>query len=215
MQADARPKPSPTSQSASRARQSSAVKRDSVADAARLGSRIKQGRVGRYSLEALAVRARLSPSLLSQIERGKGNPSFQTLSKIADALEMPLTSFLEFRGPAAIDGMVVRKSRRKRIKLPNLGLEYELLTPDLKRSLAMVRTLVPAGFDSEPRSYQHPGDECLLIAEGQLEVFVGTERFQLKKGDSITYDSNRPHWWRNRGPGRAEVIWALSPPPSV
>src|SRR5260370_30275401 len=188
------------------------AKQASRRDTAKLGTLIKQARSGRYSLEALASRARLSPGLLSQIERGQGNPSFVTLCKIADALEMPLASFLEFRGPAAIHGMVVRRSRRKKIQLPDLGLIYELLTPDLKRNLAMMRTLVPAGFDAVERPFHHPGDECLLIADGQLEVFVGKEHFQLRKGDSITYDSGQTHWWRNRGPGQAEVIWALSPP---
>jgi transcriptional regulator with XRE-family HTH domain len=160
----------------------------------------------------LAGRAGISPGLLSQIERGQGNPSFVTLCKIADALEMPLSSFFEFRGPAAIHGLVVRGSRRKKIILPHLGLVYELLTPDLKRNLTMIRTLVPTGFDNQERPFQHAGDECLLIAGGQLDVFVAREHFQLRQGDSITYSSGQPHWWRNRGPSRAEIIGALSPP---
>jgi transcriptional regulator with XRE-family HTH domain len=181
-------------------------------DVARLGSLIRQTRQGRYSLEALAARARISPGLLSQIERGHGNPSFVTLCKLADALEMPLSSFFEFRGPAAIHGLVVRRSRRKKLVLPHLGLVYELLTPDLKRALTMVRTVVPPGFDNRERPFQHAGDECLLIVGGQLEVFVGREHFQLKEGDSITYDSGQQHWWHNRSPGKVEIIGALSPP---
>lgn len=199
---------------ASRANPTAADRRRVVGrnDAARLGSLIRQTRSGRYSLEALASRARLSPSLLSQIERGRGNPSFVTLCKIADALEMPLSSFFEFRGPIAIHGMVVRQSRRKKISLPHLGLVYELLTPDLKRSLTMIRTLLPPRFDNRERPFQHDGDECLLIVQGQLEIFVGREHFQLKTGDSITYDSGQPHHWWNRGHDRVEIIGAVSPP---
>ena len=41
----------------------------------------------RLSLASLAAAAELSPGLLSQIERGMGNPSFTTLIKLAHALD--------------------------------------------------------------------------------------------------------------------------------
>ena len=45
------------------------------------------------SLRELAARAEVSPSLLSQIENGKTNPSVLTLHNVATALDVPITYF--------------------------------------------------------------------------------------------------------------------------
>jgi len=124
---------------------------------------------------------------------------------------VPLSSFFEFRGPPAIDGLVVRRSPRKKVVLSHIGLLYELLTPDLKRKLTMIQTSVPPRFDNRERPFQHEGDECLLITDGQLDVFVGKQNFTLEAGDSITYDSGKPHWWHNRGSAKVELIGAITP----
>src|SRR6185437_8258476 len=59
----------------------------------RLGRLIRSARGERYSLEALAARSGVSAGLLSQIERGIGNPSFQTL-RVAHALDIPVAELL-------------------------------------------------------------------------------------------------------------------------
>jgi quercetin dioxygenase-like cupin family protein len=36
------------------------------------------------------------------------------------------------------------------------------------------------------------------VLSGRIEVVIGTdERYELAEGDSLTYDSNIPHWYRN------------------
>ena len=60
-----------------------------------LGSNLKRIRTERHwTLEALARESGLSTGMLSQMERGTGNPSFKTLYRLAKALRMPLGSFL-------------------------------------------------------------------------------------------------------------------------
>jgi transcriptional regulator with XRE-family HTH domain len=55
------------------------------------GSRIRAAREGLgLSQEALAARARLNTSYLSQIERGKKAPSLEVLSRLATAVRLPL-----------------------------------------------------------------------------------------------------------------------------
>lgn len=46
------------------------------------------------SLRALASQTGLSAAFLSQIERGKSNPSLQSLGRIASSLKVPLHYFL-------------------------------------------------------------------------------------------------------------------------
>jgi transcriptional regulator with XRE-family HTH domain len=75
---------------------------------ASVGAAIRQARAGRYSLAELARRSRTSVGILSLIERGQGNPSFETLARIADALEVSLTSLIEGGTGAAIGGPALR-----------------------------------------------------------------------------------------------------------
>src|ERR1700748_2596001 len=60
----------------------------------RLGRILRAARGDRYSLETLAERSGVSTGLLSQIERGIGNPSFQTLLRVAHALDIPVAALL-------------------------------------------------------------------------------------------------------------------------
>ena len=56
-----------------------------------VGSRIRQAREGLgLSQEALAARARLNTSYLSQIERGRKAPSLEVLSRLAEAVHLSL-----------------------------------------------------------------------------------------------------------------------------
>ena len=48
-----------------------------------------------HSIGSLAAAAGLSPGLLSQIERGQGNPSLTTLIKLSQALKVPVGRFFD------------------------------------------------------------------------------------------------------------------------
>src|SRR5947209_4614890 len=79
-----------------------------------MGERIARERAVRsLSIEELAQRAGVSTGLLSQIERGIGNPSLSSMLGLARALDMPLGSF--FGGAPGDSDMVVRPHTRKRL----------------------------------------------------------------------------------------------------
>jgi transcriptional regulator with XRE-family HTH domain len=173
-----------------------------------LGEVIARARRGRLTLEELAVRAGVSSGILSQIERGAGNPSYTTLLKISRALELPLGSF--FSDIPADDAMLVAAGRRKKLVLPD-GLTYELLTPDFQRQLAVFRTTVPPGFDDGDYPSTHPGEECIHVLSGQVEVTTGGTKFTLRAGDSLTHDSGLPHCMTNPDRTPAELIISVTP----
>lgn len=182
-------------------------------DLTRLGRLIRERRSGTYTVEALAKRAGVSAGLISQIERGRANPSFNTLSKLARALGLRIGDLLlDPRNDSGPARMVVRRDERKRLQAGRSGLVYELLTPDLQRSLEVLRTQVPPGFQNETQPFQHAGEECVHLVTGTLEVSVADENFRLEAGDSITYDPSRPHWWHNPASDAAVIIGAVTPP---
>lgn len=181
------------------------------ADVVALGRVLHETRVAAHlSVETLAAAAGVSAGSISQLERGRGNPSFLTLRRLAAALRVPLGHFLQ--GPES-GPMVVRANQRKRLHLPTEeGLVYELLTPDLGGKLEVLRSQIPAGFDNRDRPFQHAGEECVHLLTGTLQVGIGGRRFELAEGDSVTYDSSVAHWWLNVSGEGAVIIGAVTPP---
>ena len=62
-----------------------------------LGNRIRQLRLAKgLSQEALAFQCSCYASHIGQIERGEGNPSLDTLCRIADGLDLTVSELLDF-----------------------------------------------------------------------------------------------------------------------
>jgi transcriptional regulator with XRE-family HTH domain len=177
---------------------------------ARLGDKLRAMRRARgLSIERLAATASLSVGLLSQLERGSGNPSYLTLARVADALRVPIGYF--FADEGAADQFVVRRAERKRLSPASAAVDFELLTPDLQRSLEMLWIEIAPG-SPEPEPYQHGGEECLLVVQGNVLYHLGTLEYDLAEGDSITFPGDMPHWAVNPGAGVAKLVVAVVPP---
>ena len=114
--------------------------RDAMAQASvvkEVGRKIRQlrmSRVGpRLTQEELSERARISVSFLSMIERGERSPHLETLSKLADALEVPLATLFADQGPDGVDPMfrpLIEACRK-----------YNLGKRDVDRLVSVVRTM--------------------------------------------------------------------------
>ncbi len=160
------------------------------------------------SVEALAERSGLSAGLVSQLERGRGNPSLQTLSRLAAALGTPLVSLLQ---RAQRHGEpVVRADAR--FVLPELADDAgphpvrELLTPDQNLPLQVIRTVMPPGFSNQSRPFRHLGLESVHVLSGRLVVVLGETAHELAEGDTITYDCSQAHWWANPSATEESVV---------
>jgi transcriptional regulator with XRE-family HTH domain len=178
-----------------------------------LGEAVQRARRGRFTIDELARRAGVSAGLISQIEKGRGNPSFVTLLKLASALDISLGTFFNSQPLHRESDMVVRKGERRKLVLEQEDLVYEILSSDGQQALRLVRFQLPAGFDNSERPFAHPGHECVFLLSGSLEAHVGDAAFKLEEGDAITYDSTRPHWWRNPGKEPTVLIRTATPPP--
>jgi transcriptional regulator with XRE-family HTH domain len=179
----------------------------------RIGAMLKERRTGRYTVEELAARAGVSAGLISQIERGIGNPSFSTLSRLANALELPIVAM--FQGPQFDERqMVVRRAERRRLQVPSDGTVHEILVPSSRRKLGLLSTTFPPRFQHDDVPNVHPGEEIVMVISGTLRATVGGQSFVLEEGDTMTYDSSLPHQWDNPGDEPVEII-AISTPPAT
>jgi transcriptional regulator with XRE-family HTH domain len=164
------------------------------------------------TLEELGRRASVSVGLISQIERGRGNPSFNTLVQLAHALAVPIGRLFH---TADESSPVVRASERRTLDMPTpVGVDalHQLLTPTLRNALEALWIEAPPGYDTSDTPFTHPGEEFGLVLSGHHEVTVDGVAHQLGPGDSITYPSTSPHSYRNSGSEVVKAIWVITPP---
>jgi len=180
--------------------------------AAGLGARIRLEReAAGVSLRALAARLGVSPSLLSQLERGLAQPSVATLWGIVTELNLSLDAlFADPAEPEAADRpvLVQRAGTRTAIELGG-GVRWERLSaaPDPDAAFAFV-TYQPGGTaaaDHPPAT--HRGKEYGYVLSGRLEVQVGDETLQLGPGDAVVFRSGTPHRFRAIGDEPARAVW--------
>ena len=188
-----------------------------------LGKRIRNHRKAqKLTLVQMAESSNLSPSFLSQIERDQATPSVTTLYAIAEVLGVTTASFFEepdLNNDAKDDALtnqkiakVVRANRRKTLIYPDTNILNELLTPDLQGAIQMMWIVMPPGTDSGDEPFVHEGEECGVILQGQLETWIGDEKFILGPGDSIYHSSKIPHRSKNIGDTDVIMVVAKTPP---
>lgn len=199
-----------------------------------LGGRLREQRIARgIGVRELARMVDCSASLISQIERGRANPSVSTLYAVSNALGISLDSLFGGRGrpgPAAPpaddpqpDGasaapgvpgpgepapVVLRPADRKVINLER-GVEWQLLMPVPERSAEFmeVRYAPGGGSAADHHAIRHNGREYSLVLEGTLSLEIGFEQYQLEPGDSVAFDSTIPHRLWNAGDVPVRAVW--------
>ncbi|MXZ31214.1 MAG: cupin domain-containing protein [Acidimicrobiia bacterium] len=177
-----------------------------------VGNEIKRLRKLRgMTLEQLAFGSGVSAGLLSQVERGQGNPSFNTLVQVAHALGIPVARLMVGE---QLSSPVVRRSERRRL---NLGTEdelvvMELLTSRLDSALEAIRIVAEPGYSTEETPFVHDGEEFGIVLEGSHAVNVGGAHYVMEAGDSISYSSTIPHWYENPGDVTSVSLWVVTPP---
>jgi transcriptional regulator with XRE-family HTH domain len=207
------------------AKRSASVERnDRVEDEPSIGARVAELRKQHhYSIRSLASRAGVSASLISDVERGKVEPSISTLKRIASALGTTLTYF--FSDPRASNSRVVRAAERvavpaelareqkgeARSAIEAGGIRFELASPEHAGNIEAIfgRYEVGASLGDEPVT--HEGEEWGMVLRGRLKVWVGDEIHFLDPGDSIWFPSTVPHRMENVAKEPTEYIWIDTP----
>ncbi|MBO0875091.1 MAG: helix-turn-helix domain-containing protein [Pseudonocardia sp.] len=171
-----------------------------------MGRRIAAYRTQRgLRVSDLARSVGVSPSLVSQIERGQSRPSVSTLFAVAETLGLPVDAFFrEQPAPAShvepraaqADPYLVRRAERVGIDIEG-GVRWERLTPTTLRDVEFMELVYGPGAQSSPTLYRHPGTEMIVILSGRLDIHLGFESYHLGPGDSMHFSSALPHRYVN------------------
>jgi transcriptional regulator with XRE-family HTH domain len=192
-----------------------------------IGDRLRSARRGhRLSLRELAKRLGVSPSLISQIETGRAQPSVSTLYAIAAELDVSLDELLFNDGRrgalngtpepstteppvASVPGGPVQRARdRKQIRLAS-GVVWERLTTHSETESEFLYVTYEVGGASSPEDafQRHSGHEWGFVLSGRLRVTIGFDEYELGPGDSVSIDSSAPHRLANVGGRPVHAVW--------
>ena len=185
---------------------------DEVSQEVAIGAQIRELRkVKGLTLQQVAEAANVSAGYLSLIERNQTKLPIGVLKKISDTLGVHMNWFFhEHEGPAHEKDIVVRAHNRRKFTFTGIGIEEELLSPNLSGPLEMLLSTIEPGADSG--DYNHDGAECGLVVSGTLDLWVSGQFFQLVEGDSFSFKSTEIHRCANSGDKPTKVVWVITPP---
>ncbi|NYF17544.1 transcriptional regulator with XRE-family HTH domain [Microbacterium sp. AK009] len=182
-----------------------------------LGARIRAARVSRgLSLRSVAQSLGVSASLVSQVEIGKTQPSVSTLYAIANHLGVSLDELVGGAAAAAPAGApaeamasaIQRGADNPAIEMEN-GVRWERLAgqPGGPADALLVTYQPGASSSIEGKLMRHAGVEYAYLLDGALTLQLEFDTHVLRAGDSLHFDSTRPHLFSNRGDEPARGVW--------
>jgi transcriptional regulator with XRE-family HTH domain len=172
---------------------------------ARLGAALRAARTQRQlSQSDLARLAGVSPSAISQAERGQRGLSLETLLQLTANLNLTLDELL--RGDVVAGYRLARRSR-PRARGANGEEPLPLLDDPMAGLRAYLVHLAPQ--QSGAPHMTHKGTELIAVATGLVQVVLQTGRPVLRGGESLLVETAVIERWRNLGPSEAMLFWIL------
>lgn len=171
--------------------------------AARLGAALRTVRLQRgISQGELARLAGVSPSAVSQAERGRRGLSLETLLHLTDELQLTLDELL--RGEVSPG---YRLARRHDPPAPADGRPLRLVD-DPQAGLRVYLVRLPPGGSSGP-PFPHKGVELVAVARGLVQCVLQSGRPVLREGEALLVEQGGMASWRNLGDAEAMLFWIL------
>lgn len=184
-------------------------------DRATFGRRLRAARKQfGWTLAQLSALSGVSVPTISRAERGQLVLSFEKFSALGRALRMDMGSmFAEAGVPARpFQGPVLTRSGEG-VVYRGLSFSYEFLgTSAVGKQMHPVLGTVHARRVEGPGDFaRHPGEEFVYVLAGSVAVhFDGGEVVQLRRGDSLYFDSRVGHAYVSVSRQLARVIGVIT-----
>ncbi len=187
-----------------------------------IGPRLREARLKRgMSLRSVAQELGVSASLISQVETGKTQPSVSTLWALVTHLGVSIDDLLGTSQPTteadaqppatptALAPSVIQRAADNPVLEMENGVRWERLAlGEHGPADPLLVTYEPGASSSvEGKLMRHAGVEYAFIMEGELILQLDFETHVLQAGDSVHFDSVRPHLFSNRGSVPARGVW--------
>ncbi len=181
-----------------------------------IGKKLKATRLHNdMTIQELAVSSNVSSNMISRIERGLTTPSVEIMVRLANSFGMSINYFVE---EAEKGSTIVHTKKGQGEPIFFFEDKHQIisLTQGLRDpNFTVFFDTIEKNCSSGDGGMVHSGEEFALVMEGTLEFIVEDEKFILEEGDSIVFKASLPHRWRNLHQGKTNVLWVVSPAPSL
>lgn len=177
-------------------------------DFSAIGKKLNETRTNMgLSLSEAANLTGVSRSMLNQIENGDSTPTLTTIWKIANGLKIKFetllgntTQQLEIRN---IDSMTPLTD--------DTGmLVYTIFPFSPISGFEMFYGFIRSGCISQNRRHLNSVMEYFFVSQGEVDLVVSNNKYHLKPGSSIAFDSKEEHRYENTGVFDATVFYIVS-----
>jgi len=171
-----------------------------------ISRRVREERSKRgWTLVQLAERAKVSRAMISKIERAESSPTAALLARLADAMQLSLTSLMSDRPPSR--PALRRVHDQPHWRDPSTGYVRRLVSPaGDDGDTEVVAIDLPVGMTVSFEADNVRTDEQVVLLQGQLRLEVGESSFDLAPGDCARIAVDQRHTFCNIGTSPARYL---------
>ena len=175
-----------------------------------VGANLRRLRTRRgLSLERLAQISGVSRAMLGQIELGQSAPTINVLWKIARALEVTFSALISARTQSG--ALVLRSTESKILTSKDRSFSSRALFPfDEPRRVEFYELRLSSGSVEDADAHPPGTSENLVVTAGSVEIDVAGDTHRLEAGDSILFEADSPHAYRNVGKTEAVMYLVMT-----
>ena len=175
-----------------------------------VGGNLRRLRTKRgLSLERLSQLSGVSRAMLGQIELGQSAPTINVLWKIARALEVTFSALISSRTQSG--ALVLRAGESKILTSSDRSFSSRALFPfDEPRRVEFYELRLAPGAIEAADAHPPGTSENLVVTAGTVEIDVAGETHRLETNDSILFEADSPHAYRNAGRGEAVMYLVMT-----
>ena len=165
-----------------------------------------------WTLEEMSAACGVSRSMLSEIERGRANPTLAVAYRIAQAFGMSLGEMIE--SPLAASRIdVIRGDDKSYQYRSDRHCRIRTLSPlHLEKSVEFYEIVLRAGGSLKSGAHFEGASELITVQRGKLRVRAADEVEELDEGDSAHYPADVPHSLENAGDDDVVVFLVVTYP---
>lgn len=159
----------------------------------KIGNRIKSLRLlQNRTIRDLANGSDLSKSMISKIENNKTIPSIAALVKIASSLGVSVSDILEAEETLSAE---FTSSEEFEENITRTDKGYCIFPFASKYHHKKMQPFLIKAKKGEVKEHEltHEGEEFVYVISGELEFKVGRKTYNLKKGESLYFNSLENH----------------------
>jgi transcriptional regulator with XRE-family HTH domain len=163
-----------------------------------------------WTLENFAVISGVSRSMLSQIERGKANPTLAVACKIAQAFSISVGELVEQPWTSsAIE--VIRSDDPAYLYRHDSRCKIRTLSPlNMQKNIEFYELTIHINAQLDSAAHFEGAREFITVEKGCIEIVAGADKNILNKGDSAHYRGDISHCIKNMGTLEAVCFLVVS-----